>query len=377
MRTSLVFAALAAALLVPSASHAFPGARKAAPPAVAVWDLQTTDVLRNAGQSWYGEIADAITQVEAVVPDHDRDFLPKVRAGEGIRIAIHTAVRWKEAAWTALRGREYAEAAALAAEALDLVSPYPAERLPESLVRDLTILQSRILLAGNESGPASMQLQAALAMDPGWAPRREVEHPRFLELFDEVDARRSQAPTGTLTLRATASDVRVLVHGTEQGMVYNGDLTLELPPGLYRIVGRKSGHADAVSEVRIRPKDEKQVELSMAVENSVRFQESVQGALEQPRRQHRSGVWDGLARAASQVDARAVLLGSFAQETDDEPGLLHVGLYLPGRGGWGFHRTIEVSRDAAVTSKSVDAAIQGLTRALEAELAPVQLALQQ
>ena len=378
MRTPLApLAALAGALRAAGAADAGPFGKKKAPPAVAVWDLQTTDVLRNDGAGWYAEIADALVQVPAVVADHDRDFLPNVRPGEGISIAIHTAVRRKEAAWTALRGREHGEATALVQEAIDLVAPYPDERLPEGLMRDLKVLQSRIQLAGGEAGPASMTLQAALGLDPSWAPRREVEHPRFIELFDEVDARRSQAPTGQVTLTATAPDVRVLVHGTEQGMVYDGSLTLELPPGVYRVVGRKAGHADAVEEVRIRPKDDKNVVLAMAVQNSVRFQETVQGALEAPRSQRRSSVWDGLALAAEQVSARAVLMGRFVADDDAESGgMLHVGLYLPGRGGWGFHESIVVGDDPTETAADVQAAIDGLTASLDADVNPVFLALQ-
>ncbi|GEM_PF-1779554 len=378
MRTSLaVLVALIPAVLCPASADAGPFGKKKAPPAVAVWDLQTTDVLRNDGASWYGEIADALVQVPDVVADRDRDFLPKVRPSEGISVAIHTAVRRQEAAWTALRGREYGEASDLVQEAIDLVAPYPDERLPEAFMRDLKILQSRIQLADGDAGGASMTLQAALGLDPSWTPRREVEHPRFLVLFDEVDSRRSQAPTGTLTLTATEPDVRVLVHGTEQGMVYDGSLTLELPPGVYRVVGRKSGHADAIEEVRIRPKDEKDVVLTMAVQNSVRFQETVQGALEAPRSQRRSTVWDGLAVAAAQVDARAVLLGRFVADPETESGgTLHVGLYLPGRGGWGFHESIPVGGDEAETWGDVRAAIDGLTASLDADLNPVFLALQ-
>jgi hypothetical protein len=361
--------------LVPSPAEA---RRKKDVPAVAVWDLQTTNALRNDGRTWYSEIADALAQVPDVVPDRDRDFLPTFRVGEGIRIAIDTAVRRLGAGWTALRGREYDEAIALVREALDLVSPYPDERLPEGLVRDLKLLQARVQFAAGERGVASMTLQTAMALDPSWAPRREVEHPRFLELFDEVAARRSQAPTGLLTLRASVPNVRVLVHGTEQGMVYNGDLTLELPPGVYRVVGRKAGHADAVEEVRIRPKDDKHIELTLTVQNSVRFQESVQSALQAPRRQRATGVWDGLARAAAHVDARAVLVGRFiADEDSDAGGLLRVGLYLPGRGGWGCHRVIEVTDDEAETSAEVEEAILAITRSLEAELRPVYLALQE
>lgn len=376
MRTAL--AALAAlAMLVPAAAQAGPFGKKKALPAVAVWDLQTNNILGNAGAPYYAEIADALVDVPEVVADYQREFLPKVRPGEGISVAIHTAERRKEAAWTALRGSEFVAAEELIREALELISPYPDERLPEAMLRDLRLLHSRIQFAGGARGPASMTLQSALGLDPSWTPRREVEHPRFLALFDEVDARRSQAPTGTLTLTSTAADVRVLVHGTDQGMVYDGSLILELPPGVYRVVGRKAGHADAVAEVRIRPKDEKAIELDLAIQNSVRFQETVQGALESPRRQRFTGVWDGLALAASTVDARAVLVGRFVANEDVEgEGMLHVGLYLPGRGGWSFHESLAVTGDAEATSNGVRDAIDRLNRSLDADLNPVFLAAQ-
>ena len=152
-------------------------------------------------------------------------------------------------------------------------------------------------------------------------------------------------------------------------------LVLELPPGVYRVVGRKPGHADAVEEIRIRPKDSKQLDLAMTVQNSVGFQESVQGALEAPREQRATGVWAGLGRAAAHVDARAVLVGRFvADEELERGGLLHVGLYLPGRGGWGFHRTIEVTADQERTASDVNEAIDAVTSSLTSELNPLFLA---
>ena len=131
-----------------------------------------------------------------------------------------------------------------------------------------------------------------------------------------------------------------------------------------------------MEEVRILPKDDKQLDLELTVQNSVRFQESVQGALEAPRRQRLTGVWEALGRAAEQVHARAVLVGRFvADEGAGSGGLLQVGLYLPGRGGWGFHRAIEVTSDEAATAERVDDAIVALSASLQGELHPVYLAL--
>jgi hypothetical protein len=340
-------------------------------PAVAVWDLHVDDAHRTEASHWYARFADALAEVPELRADSGRVFRPSVRPAEGLTVASYNAQRWLEASWVAFQGGELEAAADLVADALRLVEPYPAARLPEGLVRDMHLLRGRVLLELGRREPAEAALKAATILDPGWEPDPRFERPEFLVLWGRLAAQRDQAPRGLIAVDVVEPGATVLVYGVPQGTAgADGRLELYLPGGLYEITGRKPGFADRTERVHVKPGANEDVDLAISVQNSPGFQEALAAALASPADQRASTVWAGLERACVAVDARAILVGRF------DAGLqqLQVGLYLPGRAGWGWYAAMPITRDLGFDERRVEGLRRDLVDRMQAALWPTAFA---
>ncbi len=364
---------LAIALVVPAVGSAAPLAKKKRKrgPAVAVWDLHVDDDHRAEAWHWYGQISEAIDQLEDLRADPDRLFEPAVRPSEGLDVASQSASRWLEGAWVAYRGREYQVAVDFATDALALVDGYPASRMPDGLVRDLELMVARSQVALGREAQARAALRAALLLDPWWVARDGWEHQDVIDLWAEVSAERAEAPPATLAVRTTEPFTTVLIYGVPHGETGpTGELDLHLPPGIYEVTGRREGYADSTERVHLRPHDVAELDLPMEIRNSPRFVEGVIAALADPAAQRRSSVWKGLEVASEAVTAEAILVARF----DSGSRTLQVGLYLPGRSGWGFFREVELSGDLGRDQLGIEDTIEDLLLAIETARRPLLVA---
>lgn len=372
----LLCVALGLTFVLPATSEAKRKRKRG--PAVAVWDVYVDDDHRAEAWHWYSRILEAIDELPELRADDEMDFLPSVRPAEGITVAVRTADRWLEAAWGAYRGREHEIARRFAQDALQLVDGYPASRMPEGLLRDLELMVARTSLALERTAQATRSLRAAILLDPTWEARPGWEPPELLELWETVSAERAAAPPATLVVRSDQPFTRILVFGVDQGGTgARGALELQLPPGIYEITARKAGFADAGERVHLRPHDLQEVDLALEVRNSASFQEGLVQALEDPSAQRRSAVWTGLELASDSLEAEAVLVARYDTHEVDEHGSLQVGLYLPGRRGWGFYRTLDLSGDLGRDQLAVSDAIEDLLMALDLARNPVPLVMSQ
>jgi hypothetical protein len=341
---------LLCSLLVVLAAPAF-GARRGAGPAVAVWDLHVDDDNRSEASHWYARFADALQEVPELRADSGRVFRPSVRPAAGLTVASENAQRWLEAAWVAYRGGELEPAAALVADALRLVEPYPAARLPEGLARDLHLLRGRVLLQLGRAETAEAALKAAMILDPSWIAEPRWESTDFLLAWGRLADERERTPKGMVHVDVVEEGASVLVYGVPQGIVgADGRLDLYLPAGLYEITGRKAGFADRTERVHLRPGQDEDLDLAISVRNSAGFQEALAAALAAPADQKDSGVWPGLERASESVNARAILVGRFDADTR----MLQIGLFLPGREGWGWYAEMPITRERSFDERRAD-----------------------
>jgi hypothetical protein len=364
--------ALGLCFVLPAGAEAKRKRRKG--PAVAVWDVYVDDQFRAEAWHWYSRILTAIDELPELRADAEMDFLPAVRPAEGITVAVQTASRWLEASWVAYRGREYEAARQFAQDGLQLVEGYPAARMPEGLLRDLELMVARSSMELSRMAQATRSLRAAVLLDPTWEARTGWERPDFVELWETVSSERAEAPPGTVVVHTDQPFSRVLVYGVDQGSTGpEGELELQLPPGIYEVTARRAGYADETERVRLRPHDLVDVELALEVRNNPSFQEGIVQALDDPRGQRRSAVWTGLQLATDTLEAEAVLVARYDAEPDDEHGSLQVGLYLPGREGWGFYRTLDLSGDIGRDQLAVTDAIDDLLMALDLAMNPAPL----
>jgi hypothetical protein len=147
----------------------------------------------------------------------------------------------------------------------------------------------------------------------------------------------------------------------------------EAGPGIYEITARKPGHADSSDRIHLRPHDLTEVELAVEVRNSPGFQEALIDALADPRGQRTSAVWKGLDNASEAIDAEAVLTARYARV--DGRSVLQIGLYLPGRQGWGFYRELPLSGDLGRDQLGVEDTIEDLLAAIDAARNPAMMAV--
>ncbi len=368
----LLCTALALTFALPATAEAKRKRRKG--PAVAVWDVYVGDDHRAEAWHWYSRIQDAIDELPELRADDELDFLPSVRPAEGITVAVSTADRWLEAAWVAYRGREYDTARAFAQDALELVEGYPASRMPDGLLRDLELMVARAAMALGREAQATRSLRSAVLLDPTWEARPGWEQPDFVELWESVSVERAAAPPATLVVRSDQPFTRILVYGVDQGGTGpRSELELQLPPGIYEVTARKPGFADRTERVHLRPHDLQEVELALEIRNSPSFQEGLVRALADPGAQRRSPVWSGLQMATDTLEAKAVLVARYEADDGDEHGALQVGLFLPGRKGWGFYRTLQLTGDLGRDQLAVADAIEDLLMALDLALNPVPM----
>jgi len=369
---SLLCLVLAATLAAPPDASAKPKRKRG--PAVAVWDVFVEDDHRAEAWHWYVRISEAIDRTEDLRADGDLTFEPRVLGGEGVKVASVTARRWLDGAWVAYRGREYGVAARFAEDALKLVDGFPAARLPDALVRDLELMVGRANLADGREAQARAGLRAALLLDPAWVAKEGWETPGLIAMWAEVAAERAQAPPATLIVRTSQPFTEVLVYGVSRGSTGpSGELELLLPPGLYEVTARKPGHADAGERVHLRPHGLTELELAVEVRNSAGFQDALADALADPGEQRTSAVWRGLGNASIAIDAEAVLTARYV-ETDGRA-VLQIGLYLPGREGWGFYRELPLTGDLGRDQLGVEDTIVDLLMALEVARHPPQMAV--
>lgn len=340
-------------------------------PAVAVWDLHVADEHRTEASHWYARVVEAISAVPELRADSGRVFRPSVRPAEGLVVASTNGSVWLEAAWAAYRGGELDAAALLVSDAIRLVEPYPASRLPEGLVRDLHLLRGRILLDTGLHEAARAAVKAALLLDPTWTAERRWERPDLVTLWDSLAQERDAMARGRLIVDTVEPGAVLLVYGVAQGVAGpDGTAELDLPAGLYEITARKPGLADRTERVHLRASAEQELDLALSVRNSAGFQEALADALRRPGAQHGSAVWPGLASAADAVDSEAILVGRYVAHEHGVGGDLQIGLFLPGRAGWGWYAAIPISRDLAADQRRVDLATEDLVLRLRARLAP-------
>lgn len=343
-------------------------------PAVAVWDVFVEDDDRAQAWHWYTRIAAAIDDLDDLRADEELTFEPRVLGGEGVSVAATNARRWLDGAWVAFRGREYDVAARFAEDALKLVDGFPASRLPDGLVRDLELMVARARLADGDEASARSALRAGVLLDPTWEARDGWETPALIALWREVAAERASAPPATLIVRTSQPFTDVLIYGVRQGTTgAGGELDLRLPPGLYEVTARKPGHADADERVHLRPHGLTEVEFAVEVRNSAGFQEALVDALADPTGQRTSPVWKGLGNASTAIEAEAVLTARYA--VVDGRSVLQIGLYLPGRQGWGFYRALPLSGDLGRDQLGVEDTIEDLLTAIDIARTPPLLAV--
>ncbi len=340
-------------------------------PAVAVWDLHVSDEHRTEAVHWYSRVIEAISAVPELRADSGRVFRPSVRPAEGLVVASTNASAWLEAAWVAYRGGELDAAAVLVSDAIRLVDAYPASRLPEGLVRDLHLLRGRVLLDTGRGEAARAAVKAALLLDPTWTAERRWERRDLVALWDELARERDALARGTLIVDTVEPGATLLVYGVVQGVAdADGIVQLDLPAGLYEVTARKAGLADRTERVHLRAGTEQELDLALSVSNSPGFQEALADALRRPSEQHGATVWAGLDSASDAVDSEAILVGRYVADDDGVGGDLQIGLFLPGRSGWGWYAAIPISRDLAADQRRVDLATEDLVLRLQARLTP-------
>lgn len=362
-----VLAALGLSLALPATADA---RRKKTPDPVAVWQLITPDQDRALAEHWLEELAAAVDLVEDVAPDRERPFSPNVQPAEGVVVAIDTASRWLDAAWLAHSRREWQSTLGLAEDALALVEPYPAARLPAGLRRDLMLLRARALTRMGLTQDARDALRDAMFLDPAWEAHPRWEHASVVELYELNRAERAGVPEASVQIVTNVRDADILVHGVRAADTRKGSVYLDLPPGTYEIAARKAGYTAPTETITLRPRQEAELDLSLEIRNTAAFQEALAAALEDPTSARRSDVWEGLRLASESIEARGVLNARFVRTEGTEGGVLQVGLYLPGRQGWAFYREIELKRDGRDAFR-VGAAAEDLTMALDAAIHPV------
>jgi len=356
-------ALVAVLVLLPAAAQA----GKRGDPLLAVWDVASGDAERAEAWHWYGEVVAAAGEVEGLRVDSGAVFRPSVRPAEGRVVAVASAERWLEAAWTAWRAGEPAVATELARDALRQVEAFPATRLPDGLLRELHVMEARGLVAQGRDDAGRAALRAALLVDPSWVPADRWEPAHFVAAALAMRAEQELTEHAALVVSAGEPGAGVLLHGVEQGRTgADGTLSLNLPPGLYDVAVRKPGFADAITSIQLRPGRELAVELQLEVRNSPGFQEALLSALANPGDQRGAPVWAGLEQAARQLDARGILVARFAGAGDGA--VLQVGLYLPGRGGWALWREAPIAHDLARDEQVVDALAADLIERLLREV---------
>ena len=358
---------LACALAVPTPAAA---RRKAAPEPIAVWQLITPDEDRALAEHWLGQIAEGIDAVEGVAHDRDRSFGPDVQPAEGVVVAIDTAARWRDAAWVAHSRREWGTALGLADDALALVEPYPAVRLPEGLRRDLMLLRARALTRLDRVQDARDALRQAMFLDPTWEAHPRWEHRIILDLFAANQAEREGVPKAEIQIVTNIRDAEILVSGVRRADTRRGSVVLDLPAGTYEIAARRAGYATPMETVTLRPRQTVDLDLELDVRNTAAFQEQLTAALADPMSARRSDVWEGLRLASESIAARGVLNARFEREEGTDGGTLQIGLYLPGRAGWAYYGEVELKRDGRDDFR-IQPLVEGLAMALDVALHPM------
>lgn len=366
-RLDVTVAALAvAAFLLPATADA----RRNDEP-IAVWKLLADDIDQADAGPVYQELADAIASVRDVTPDPTLTFAPDVRPSEGVVVAQTTAARWLDAAWIAFQRREWTVALGLVDDALALVEPYPHARLPNGLRRDLHLARARTLLKLDETFEARESLRRGMVLDPEWEARRNWEQPEVVGLYEEIRQETIGVPPARVSVTTSVGGATILVGGVPRGETRLGEpFELLLPPGNHEITARRAGHASHIEDVFVTPRQELDLTMYLDVRNTARFQEQLAGALVAPREQRTTGVWEALDLATASIGARGVLSAHY----DGLSRELNVGLYLPGRQGWAFYRSIELG---GVDERArIDAAVEDMVVALDTALHPTVEALE-
>jgi hypothetical protein len=234
--------------------------------------------------------------------------------------------------------------------------------------RDLHLLRARLLLDGGDAISAREAIRAALSLDPTWEARVGWERKAFSDLVSEVRAERLRVPPGTLDIACAQEGAHVLISGVDLGAIEGGRRTMKIPPGRYEVVGRKAGYADDVFEVQIVPGRTQAIEMSLEVQNSAPFQDSLGAAIREPSSQRGSPVWDGLALASMNIEARGILVGQIDGRD------LHFGLFLPGRRGWAFWRSVRLGGDGTLDADEVDGMVSELQAVVDRAIGDLELA---
>ena len=361
--------ALAACLALLSSVPTSADARRKAEEPVAVWSLIADDEDRALAEHWVTELASAIDGVEDVAADFDRSFAPNVMPAEGVVVAIDTASRWLDAGWLAHSRREWTITLGLAEDALALVEPYPAARLPAELRRDLMLLRARALARMGQTQDARDALREVMFQDPHWEAHPRWEHASIVELAGLIRAEREGVPEAMVTVVTNVRDADVLISGVRRADTRKGSVILDLPAGIYEIAARKAGYTTPTETITLRPRQQMDLDLTLEVRNTAAFQESLSAALADPYSARRSDVWEGLRLASGTIAARGILTSRFEPD-GRHGGTLQVGLYLPGRAGWAFHRAIELDGDSGDAERVQEVADE-LAASLDAALHPV------
>ncbi len=359
--TLATIASFSFAVLIPCSADA---RKRVEEPAIAVWRVLADDLDQGTAGPVYAEIADAIESVDGARTDWELAFMPRVRPAEGVVVAQRTAARWLDAAWLAYQRREWAVAQALVDDALLLVEPYPHERLPDGLCKELYLLKARTHVRGGSEFEAREALRQAMVLDPAWEAMSRWEHPDLVAMYEGVREETIGVPPARLTITVSEPGATILVGGIERGRSDGESTELLLPPGNHEVTARLAGHASHTQKLFLVPRQELDAEFFLEVRNTARFQEQLAGALREPASQRHSGIWTALDLALGNVSASAVLTASY----DGDAEVLHVGLFYPRRQGWAFYRSLELG--GSDRRGEVDAAIEDLLLTVDSILHP-------
>lgn len=359
--TLAAVALLSSALLVPCSADA---RKRPDDPAIAVWSVIADDLDQGTAGPVYAEIADALASIEGARTDWERVFMPRVRPAEGVVVAQRTASRWLDAAWLAYQRREWPVARALVDDALVLVEPYPHERLPDGLCKELYLLKARTDIRGGNKYEAREALGHAMVLDPSWEAMSRWEHPDLVAMYEEVKKETVGVPPARLSVTISEPGATILVGGIERGRSAVEPTELLLPPGTHEVTARLAGHASHTQNIFLIPRQKLGAEFFLEVRNTARFQEQLAGALHEPASQRHSGIWRALDLALTNIDAAAVLTASYDGDTE----VLHVGLFFPRRQGWAYYRSVRLG--GPDRRAEVDSAIEDLLLTVDRILHP-------
>jgi hypothetical protein len=332
---------------------------------IAVWDVLADDMERGEASAAYARLADALDSVHDVDADRARDFAPDVRPSEGVVVAQRNATRWLDAAWIAYQRREWTVARGLLDDALALVEPYPHDRLPDGLRKELYLLKARTDLRGGNEFDGREALRKAMALDPAWEASPHWELDELVSLYSDVREETVGVPPARVSITTSVPGATILVGGIERTRS-EGTTPVEilLPPGNHEITARLAGHASHTQKVFLVPRQELTADFFLEVRNTAGFQEQLADALLEPAAQRTTGIWRALDLAAADVGARGLLTGSY----DGASQTLRVGLFFPQRQGWAWYGALDLGAPDA--EARVDAAIEELMMTVDTTLHP-------